>query len=718
MKSLRKTITLLFALAMVLALAACGGNAGSSTSSSAEVAGSSAISSTDVSSTSASPEATNELAGKPWVTSIIQGNLPAQAPSVKDDLYTHANYDYLAAHQDKPSSATKDHAAELQSTNLAVIKDASKSSHDLEQLRIFFNQAADTATLQKTGLADVQPYLDRIDAVGSIEDMNALLSSDDFPFSPFVLSYITLIDTRGVNVVSVNANLALVDTMYVGGAYYQDSDDPQTQQSMVTAIQNTATVPLLDLVCAGVPQEELQAKLDVAFAFEKAHGKFVDYNGKYSQQDFGAMAETARNSYFTLDELCAACPNFPMKATLEKAGKGASPTYVSSREWLEAFNGVWTSENIEAIKVIAKMQVLTETRPYRDPSALNQMLESYGTTPADAETFAYEACDQLSTFSIVLAQSYIDTALGPNAKTRLTDLSQRLVDTYKVLIGDTPWMGDESKQRIEEKLDNMTLNVLEPVGGYYDFGGVELTPTDQGGTLLGNYLKLKQYRLDQESKMIGQPAVAACTWYYIKPTERNAFYDPTSNSINICPGYVTSLFYTEDMSDLDLLAGMGFTIGHEISHGFDYQGAQLDAFGTPNPVLSDADVDAFVLKSSTLALYYNTIEIMPGTMADGRNVITEAAADLCGMQAILELAEKDESTDFEAFFKKVAGAWAQVSPEAALPNLLLDVHPLKNLRINVNAQMFDPIYEKLGVAEGDAMYLAPNERINIWGADA
>ena len=707
MKSWKKLAASIFALAMALALVACGGNANSTASSSAG----SAV-------TSTSSAATGELAGKPWVTSIIQGNLPAEAPAAKDDLYTHDNYEYLSTHQTQAGSRMADHAAELQTTNLAAIKDASKSGHDLDQLRIFYEQAADVETLKKTGFADVQPYLDRIDAVTSIEDMNALLASDDFPFSPFVLSYINLIGTRGVNVVSVSPNLALVDTIFVGGAYYQDSDDPQVQQSMLAAIQNAATIPLLDLMSAGVPQEELQAKLDAAFEFEKAHGKFVDFNGKYSQQDFGAMAEVARNSYFTLDELCAACPNFPMRETLEKVGKDASPTYASSREWLEAFNGVWTSDNIEAIKTIAKMQVLTETRPYRDPSALNQLLAAYGLPVADAESFAYDACNQQSTFAIVLAQIYVETALGPNAKSRLTELSQQLVDTYKTLVGDTPWMGDESRQRIIEKLDNMTLNVLEPAGGYYDFSGVELTPTDQGGTLFGNYLKLKQYRLDQESKMVGQPAVAACPWFMIKPTETNAFYDPTSNSINIYPGYVSSLIYTEDMSDLDLLAGAGFAIGHEISHGFDYQGAQLDAYGTPNPVFSDADADAFVLKCSTLALYYNGIEIGPGTMANGQNVVTEAAADLCGMQSILELAKKDENVDYEAFFSKVSGVWARVVPEAALPNLLLDSHPLSNLRVNVNAQMFDTIYDKLGVVEGDAMYLAPDERINIWGANA
>ena len=716
MKSYKKIAVLFFTLVIALMLAACGGNTGNSTSVSGS--GANASASGSVGGTSASATATGELAGKPWVTSIIQGNLPAEAPTAKDDLYTHSNYEYLAAHQAKPGSTMRDHAAELQTTNLAAIKDTSMSSHDLDQLRILFDQASDVETLQKTGLTEVQPYLDRIDAATSIEDMNALLKADDFPFSPFVLSFITLTDTRGVNVVNVSANLALVDTISVGGSYYQDSDDPQVQKTMLAAIQNAATMPLLDLRVTGVPQEELLTKFNTVLEFEKAHGKFVDSSSQYIQQDFGAMAETARSSYFTLDELCAACPNFPMKETLEKMGKGASPTYVSTRAWLEAFNGVWTNDNIEAIKLAAKMQVLSETRPYRDPSASNQILASAGQPVADAESFAYEACNQQSTFAIFLAENYVKEALGPNAKERLTKLSQDLVETYKDLIVNTPWLGEESKNRIIEKLDHITLNVLEPTGGYYDFSGVDLTPADKGGTLLGNYLKLKQYRLDQESKMIGQPAVAACPWFMVRATEMNAFYDPTSNSINIYPGHVTSLMYTEDMSNLDLLAGIGFTIGHEISHGFDYLGAQVDAYGMPNLVLTDADVDAFVLKCSTLARYYNGIEIAPGTMANGQNVIAEAAADLCGMQAILELAKKDENADYEAFFNRVSNVWALVTTQAMLPTLLLDTHPLYNLRINVNAQMFDPIYDKLGVAEGDAMYLAPNERINIWGANA
>lgn len=711
MKRFSKIAAAAFAFAMAFTLVACGGSGGSSASSSASSESASAAA-------SASSEAAGELVGKPWVTSILQGNLPAEQPEAKDDLFTHNAYDYLASHQSQPGSLMQDYSTEPKDFNLAIIKDESKSGHDLEQLRIFFNQAADTETLQKTGLTELQPYLDRIDAVASIEEMNALLASDDFPFEPFLLTYLSVNDTRDVNIVAVGPDLALVDSVMVGGAYYQDTDDPEVEASMMAAIQNAANLPLLDLVAMGLKGEAVQDAFHKVLEFDKAHGKYVDYGGKYGMQDFGVMAEVARNSVFTLDELCAACPNFPMKEMLDKVGKGGSPRYVSTGEWLEAFNGLWTDENIEAIKLIAKMKVLDETRPYRDPSLVNQMYEAAGQAAPDAESFAYDACDQQDTFAIVLAETYVNGALGDRAKERLTKLSEDLIDTYKDLVNNTPWMSEESQKRVIEKLDHMTLNVLEPVGGYYDFSGVELTPTDQGGTLLGNYLKLRDYRLDQESKMIGQPATAACPWFFLKPTIMNAFYDSVSNSINIYPGYVTSLVYSDDMSDQDLLAGIGFSIGHEISHGFDYQGAQLDAYGTPNPIFTDADVDAFVLKASTLASYYAGIEIGPGTNVNGQLVITEAAADLCGMHAILELASKIEGVDYEQFFNKNTNLWARVVPAAMMPSLTLDSHPLNNLRVNVNAQMFDPIYTALGVAEGDGMYLAPEERINIYGPNA
>lgn len=724
MKHMKRIGVLAFALALVLALAGCGGNAASSASSSASEQGASAAASSvaaDGSNSGASTAAqASEPVGKPWVTSVLLGNLPAEAPALKDDLYAHYNYDFLAAHQAQGGSTMADHAKEVPAAITEMIKGSSKTGHDFEQLRLFYEQATDIDALQKTGFSEVQPYLDRIDAVTSIDEMNALLKAEDFPFSPFIEAYVSVNDTRGENIVAISANLMFFDALSVGGAYYQQSDDQQAQGAMNAAVQAAAGEPVLELAAAGYieTREDLQATAKKLIDFEKAHGQYVDYTAKYMKADYGVMAELARDSYFTLDEAAALAPNFPLKETLDKLGKSGSSTYALSREWLESFNGLWTNDNIDVIKLVAKTKVLCETHQYRDPTTFNNLLESFGLVAQDAETFAYNACGNLNTFSHVMAKAYVDDVLGQQAKERLTTLSQDLVNTYKDLVSTTTWLGEESQQRIIEKLDHMTLNILEPQGGYFDFSDVQLTPTDQGGTLFSNYLKLKQHRYDCESKLIGQPALASTPWWGISPLTPNAFYDATSNSINILPGGVTSLAYRDDMDDAELLACSGFTLGHEISHSFDYLQSQIDAYGQPNPVYADADVDSFVLKSSTLALYYSGIEMKDGLNVDGQAVVGEATADLCGMQANLELAAKTEGFDYDKYFRSLANMWAGVLSEPELQMQTIDIHPINNLRVNVSAQMLDPIYSVFGVAEGDGMYLAPEQRIIMWGPNA
>jgi putative endopeptidase len=172
------------------------------------------------------------------------------------------------------------------------------------------------------------------------------------------------------------------------------------------------------------------------------------------------------------------------------------------------------------------------------------------------------------------------------------------------------------------------------------------------------------------------------------------------------------------MSDTDLLATIGFTIAHEISHGFDFIGTQFNAYGEANPVFTEADVEAFSQRTTRLADYYSTMEPMPGVNCDGRQLVTEAAADLSGMQATLLLAKKTEGFDYDRFCSTFGTAWAEARNQEMFLASLADMHPLFNLRMNVCSQMCDEMYDALGVQEGDGMYLAPEQRVLIWGEKA
>ena len=740
MKETKRILALLLAVAMMLSLFACGKGA-EQTASAATNSPTAAPAVTDapaeekepaVTEAPASEEPTSteeqaneepaeegdgELYGKPWVMSIVQGNLPSERPELKDDFYTHYAYDFLSTHQEQSGAKISEYASDLMRANLALIEDSTQSNHDLDQLRIFFGQAMDTETLQARGLAEVQPYLDRIEAVSTIEEMNELLLADDFPFSPFVDTLITVCDTRKGTVVEVFPNFALVNAKMVGGVYYQDTDDPAVEKNMYNAVKNGSTDLIIEMMASGLTIDEVEEEFKRIFTFEKMHGKYVDYAAKSTSLPFGGAAEHTKESYLTPEDLFGACSRFPMQKLLNKLGRDHSSMYIASLDWAKAFDAIWTQENLDVIKLIARYQVLKETSKYRDRTEYNRVMTSVGLPAADAVTNAYNACDEMNTFSILLSENYRKEALGEKAMERITKLTEEILSVYKELAANTKWIG-ESSDRVIEKLDHLTLNVLTVKSGYYDYSGLELTPTEEGGTLMGNYLKLKQYRLDQENKLIGQPAISSGSWFYLKPTMMNAFYDSSTNSINIIPGYVTSLIYTDEMSDSELLGKIGFAIAHEISHAFDFNGAQYDAYGVPNPIFTAEDVDAFVKKCDTLAAYYDKIEVAPGTMVNGTTVVTEAAADLSGMQAILLIAQRMEDLDMEQFLKSMAEVWAMTVPPQSLPNLLADTHPLNNLRINVNLQMFDAIYETFGVQEGDGMYLAPESRIVIWGPNA
>ena len=325
-------------------------------------------------------------------------------------------------------------------------------------------------------------------------------------------------------------------------------------------------------------------------------------------------------------------------------------------------------------------------------------------------------CNNNKTFAQLLAGIYVGEYLGQETVDRLTGMAQGLIDTYKTLLDDTSWLGEESQQNVLDKLDNMRLNILAPDGGYFDFDDVELTKPEGGGTLLGNYLKLKEHMNDHENELLDQKARCYMPWLIVSPNTVNAFYSEFDNSINILPGIVTSNIYRKDMTDSEMLGSIGYIVGHEISHAFDFRGSQMDHNGCPGSIFTEEDVDAFLKICDDIIARYDAIEYMPGRFVDGKRIIAEAGADLSGMQVAVTYAQTLPEYDLTQLFEKASQIFVQTgSPQVSATYAILDSHPLRYLRVNVNAQMQDAFYDTYGVEEGDGMYLAPEDRILYWG---
>ena len=696
------------ALAAILAmgLASCSQQAQSPDSSSASQAN------------SAATQGGNALYGSPWVTSVFTGNLPEEAPEATDDLYLHYAYDFATAHQDASYASTSDDAKdELQTTVVSAIKDKSLSSPELEQLRIFYKQAADMDALEAAGSDELKPYLKAIVDTQSLDELETVLLSDDFPFSPWIETTVSAANMKSTMSVAVMPNMLFSNTE-TGSDLYQEADDAKTQSAYdaLKAQQFTLVAEDAQLISLADDSDQALEVVRSLFALEQRYGK-DDNPSKYLTAEYGAQAKAIKT--FTLDELAATCPNFPIRETLAKLREdGGENVIVMYPEWLSSFNDVWTEENFELLRTMTVLKVLNECSAFLDPSFFSNARAALGQSDPTPDEFAFAACDKSQTFAQLLAKTYVEQGLGEQATEDLEKLSNDLIDSYIELIGDTSWLNAQSRESVIDKIDNMALNILRPDGGYFDYSGLQLTPTEKGGTLLGNYLALKAYNDKLEAELIGQPARASATWLYMKPTAQNCFYDSVSNSINIFPGYITSAMYSREMTAEELLAGAGFAIGHEISHAFDYTGSQLNAYGEPVAVFTDADVQEFVAKRQGIADYYSTIEIAPDTVVNGTATSAEATADLCGLQVVLERAHNIDSFDYKKLFGCLAKSWASVYSPAYIDLLQIDSHPLNNLRVNVNAQMFEEFYSTYDATEGDAMYLAPENRLAIWGKNS
>ena len=721
-------------LAVVIMLTGCGSKAdtGSSSEGTTSSATSAAVSSAIDTATTVPDEQPQESTlqndtkpsennglGFPWQISIETGRLPSEIPDVKDDLYTHYNYDFISKHQGEEISAHEEHTEEFKKAVVDVINDDTKTGHDLEQLRIFYKQAYDLDTIKSLGMSPLQPYLDMIDKADSIKEFNKLLESDDFPFTPFICAEIGLLDTKSDTIVAITPKLLLFFFSLEGGAYYNDHDDPDIKLMFNKRVELEAAGLIPDFIQTGMESDEAYDLVTALADFETLYGKDVGYAGKYLKWDFGEYSKYISDTMISEKELYALAPSMPIEGLLKKDGKDGAEEYITGGyEWLVTLNSLWTEENLETLKLMTKAMLFDETRTYRDPTEYNKILDIYGIPRLDSEQFAYNACLTMRLLCNEMADIYVNEHLGSNAVNRLTGLTEDIINSYKNLIAETSWLDDYSRKAMTEKLDNMQLNILEPADGYLDISGLELTPTEEGGTLFGNYMKIKQYRLAQEKKLLGTPAIRSYNWYSIPPSLDNAYYDELSNSINILPGFVTSLEYRDDIDENSLLGSMGMVIAHEISHAFDYSGAQFDANGQAKPLFKTEILNEYLNRTSKLADYFSTIEVEKDKNIDGQNVVAEAAADLSGIQAVLDIAMENKDADLEKFFSSLAYEWANVLPEGEASMYAKDSHALSILRINVSLQMLKGLYEFYDIKEGNGMYLAPEKRIVLWGEDA
>ena len=249
-----------------------------------------------------------------------------------------------------------------------------------------------------------------------------------------------------------------------------------------------------------------------------------------------------------------------------------------------------------------------------------------------------------------------------------------------------PWMSEATRKAALKKLALLEERVGSP-RVWWDYSSLMI---DRGPFVL-NVLRCNAFLVKRSLNKIGKP-VDRSEWQ-MTPQTVNAYYDPSMNSINIPVGILKSPFYDASAPAAVNFGAIGAVIGHEITHGFDDQGAKFDGHGNLKNWWTAEDAVKFKAATDCIKdqfAQYKTEDNMP---VKGDLVVGEATADLGGL--VLAYRAFHASTVFKTaktvagftpdqqFFLGYAHLWAiSTRPEYARVLSLIDPHPQAKLRVN------------------------------------
>jgi putative endopeptidase len=232
-----------------------------------------------------------------------------------------------------------------------------------------------------------------------------------------------------------------------------------------------------------------------------------------------------------------------------------------------------------------------------------------------------ESTDQL--LGEALGQKYTEKYFPPAAKERMREMVSNLLAAMKDDIQQLEWMGPETKQKALRKLSTFRPKLGYP-DKWLDYSSVPI----RRDAFFENVTAGLDFLVDDDRKQIGKP-VDRDRWGMTPPTS-NAYYNPPLNEIVFPAGILQPPGFNMEAVDAVNYGAIGVVIGHEISHGFDDQGAQYDADGKLNNWWTEDDLKKFRERGACVVDQFNNYFIEPGLAHNGKLSLGESIGDLAG----------------------------------------------------------------------------------------
>ena len=395
---------------------------------------------------------------------------------------------------------------------------------------------------------------------------------------------------------------------------------------------------------------------------------------------------------------------------------------VNQPSYLTALAGLVKSEPLSTWKAYLKAQRLDGMAqvlpaPFREAS-----FQFHGAAladlKADQQRWQRGVAATNGALGEAVGQLYVAQYFPPAYKARMLALVHNLLETYSKSIDGLTWMSPATKKEAHLKLSKYGVKI-----GYPDVWRDYSAYVVKAGDAFGNADRSDAFEYRRHISRIGDKVDR--TEWGMTPQTVNAYYSGNKNEIVFPAAILQPPFFNAAADDATNYGAIGAVIGHEISHGFDDQGSQLDGDGRLRDWWTADDRKAFDAVTSRLVAQYESYSPIPGQHLNGKLTLGENIADLSGQQIaykawILSLNGQpapviDGITGEQRFFYGFAQVWRTKIREArALELVTSDPHSPGQFRADGTSINADAFHEAFHTKPGDKMWKAPEDRLHLW----
>ena len=581
-----------------------------------------------------------------------------------------------------------------------------------QQIGDLYNSFMAVDRINADGITALQPALDTLAAVDSLDDLATYLGKRGRDTASFVLAAIVPNADRADSTRMVLWFLS-GDLGISLGAIYEEGEDSARVTAYKTFVRDI-------LILAGDSPEVATRTADLVFELEaKMHaGKAtpverVDPRNVYNPVPFA--------------DLQAEIPELDLTRLARGLGLEPEETVVKTEpRYLAVLSQILRDYTLEDIKTYLRFRLIENNSGYLSTAFEapgNALIESLiGTSQSKPREETAQALLK-SNLGQPLSRLYVDAFFAQETRQTALEMMDRIKAAFLERIRTRSWLSEDTRAAAIDKLERLTYYAGYP-DEWIDYSAVEIRPDD----LIGNIRRLNQHTIDVEVAKMGQTVVEThFSDDATLPLSVNAAYSPSMNGFDVPAAILQPGMFDISQPAPVYFCRLGAILGHEMTHGFDSGGRLFDADGNLRDWWTADDAAAFEAEAQKLVDQANAYEVLPGLMANGALNVKENMADYGGItlahDALMtyleehpeENVETDGLTPSQLCFVAFSQMWATKATDQYTAYLVgNDVHATGDYRAFAALQHVDAFYEAFDIKDGDPMWLAPDKRVHAW----